>query len=154
MGGNYTDNQRDGLGKMTFADGGMYHGHFSGGSRNGEGTFIYPNKDVYSGSWKDGKKHGDGFYVFNTSKYYYKGTWSQGQISSGQWILSPAMCYEGPFKQQKPDGEGRFKFDGFEVLGNYRQQTTPLDVGLDDAANPPAEVRIHWQTTGIIEAAA
>ncbi|CAD7929655.1 unnamed protein product [Amoebophrya sp. A120] len=144
--GEYTDDKRTGVGMMTYASGGCYNGNFENGVRSGEGTFVYPTKDIYSGLWKAGKKSGEGFYVFANSKYYYQGTWKNGEIVTGKWVLSPSRYFEGSFTRQKPSGDGKFVCSGYEVHGCYSQEVKPLDSGVGEAGKPPMEVANTWET--------
>ena len=117
--GTFKENQKTGLGLMTYAKGGaFYHGHFQDGKRHGEGTFKYENGDIYSGMWHKGKKHGKGTYVYNTTKYEITGEWKDGEIISGKWRFSNNSHYVGGFKKQKPCGDGVWKFpNGTTVEG-------------------------------------
>merc|ERR1719498_776522 len=95
--GGFKDGKRHGLGRMTYARGGYYHGFYEQDKRgavsedsgmNREGTMKYPNNDVYSGLWLNDKKHGVGTYVFNTTKYKFIGDWVQGEMAKGRWVMS------------------------------------------------------------------
>ena len=67
--GDWINNLKDGIGKMTYTVEGEYFGRFENGKRHGEGVFTYKkNKDIYSGQWKFGKKHGKGTYIFDATK--------------------------------------------------------------------------------------
>eukprot|EP00392_Amoebophrya_sp_AT5.2_P001394 g1396.t1 len=155
--GAYSGDKRTGIGQMTYADGSFYSGHFADGARDGEGTFVYPTKDIYSGGWKAGKKSGTGFYVFAGSKYYYHGTWKNGEIVTGKfiseerckWVLSPSRHFEGSFSRQKPFGEGKFVCAGYEVYGEYSQEVKPLDSGEGVGGAPPMKTATMWETYGM-----
>ena len=71
--GEWKNNLKHGIGRMTYSDNGEYFGRFENGKRHGEGIFTYKkNNDVYSGSWKYGKKHGKGTYIFDATKMKVK----------------------------------------------------------------------------------
>ena len=48
--GEWKDNVKQGIGKMTYNGVGAYHGYWENGRRHGEGVFTYKNGDVYSDS--------------------------------------------------------------------------------------------------------
>lgn len=83
--GGFLNNEKNGIGKMTYVGVGTYYGYWADGQRNGEGVMTYTNQDVYSGQWKDGKKHGNGTYVFFATGMKFVGKWSNGQIVKGEW---------------------------------------------------------------------
>jgi len=106
--GKFKDNEKDGIGRMSYLGRGDYHGinflpkrftnflgEFLNGKRHGDGLFTYSNKDIYSGQWKNGKKHGNGTYIFakkgGDMKVFVlliqivivkklKGRWDEGQL--------------------------------------------------------------------------
>merc|ERR1712194_398904 len=148
----------------------FYHGEWSNGKRHGEGTFVYANGDVYCGGWSQGRKSGFGEYTFAESKYSFRGEWVEGQIITGEWVLSEKMIYNGPFKRQKPCGlngkwivktgnytiYGKGKTDtqkklanpGYEVRGCYTQEVVPVD----DGPAGSSAVKLAWQTFGVVKA--
>ena len=79
--GEWKNNLKDGIGKMTFGTEAEYTGHFTQGKRCGEGVYKYlKTKDLYSGSWKNGLKHGKGTFIFYDTKMKIVGDWFNGQI--------------------------------------------------------------------------
>ena len=62
--GEWKDNEKQGIGKMTYKGSGVYHGYWENGRRHGEGVFTYENGDTYSGWWKYGSKEGYGTYEY------------------------------------------------------------------------------------------
>eukprot|EP00741_Cyanophora_paradoxa_P025073 tig00000342_g24201.t1 len=101
-----------GPGKVTYADGSAYEGHFMNGLRHGKGQWVDPQKGVFEGLWMNDLLEGDG-------------KWKD---SSGSQV------YEGPFKGSVPHGQ-RGKLadrDGreFEVIfenGQIRDRQMILD---------------------------
>lgn len=149
--GAYEANDKTGMGRVTYADGAFYHGYFKAGKRHGEGTFKYANGDIYSGNWAQGKKDGVGTYVYNTTKYKITGDWKAGQITNGRWILTNGNHYQGPFANNKPAGDGVWKFPTGTVLeGSYAQRVVPVDSAADAPGKPPAtETKITWVTNSV-----
>jgi len=154
--GTYEANEKIGKGRVDFADGGVYHGFFKDGKRHGEGTFKYSNGDIYSGAWAGGKKHGVGTYVYAGTKYKITGTWKAGQVTDGRWILTNGNEYQGAFANNKPSGDGLWKFpNGTVVEGNYIQKAAPVDLAPDEQGKAPAtETKITWKTWGVGKAEA
>merc|ERR1712048_1385320 len=155
--GDFHDNKKTGLGKVTYKVGGFYHGYFSNGKRHGEGTFKYKNGDIYSGIWKEGKRHGQGTYVFAGTKYEMKGTWKDGQFVQGTWTLTDGTRYVGNFRNQKPCGDGLWETaKGTIVEGAYVQQIVPIDDDQNKkvvvGSIPATETRIFWKTSTMVGA--
>ncbi len=76
--GAWLENQKSGIGKMTYVGIGSYYGYWENNERNGEGVMTYVNQDVYSGNWKNGQKHGLGTYVFFATGMKFVGNWNNG----------------------------------------------------------------------------
>ena len=63
------------------------------------------------------------------------GDWVNGEISKGRWIYPNGFYYEGSFKNNKPEGEGKWHCkDGNVVSGAYEQKKKETE---DEA--PPEE---------------
>merc|ERR1711988_147965 len=129
--GNYADGKRNGIGKMTFPSGDVYHGEWKDNKIEGQGTYTYAKtKDVYSGPWENGKKHGTGCYEFGKDRSKLNGIWENGEYASGEWIFDGAGKYTGTFKGGKPIGEGSFEFpSGIKLDGEY---VVPKTEGEED----------------------
>ena len=82
---------------MTYTGKGTYYGYWAAGERHGEGVFTYTNKDVYSGMWHNGNKEGPGTYIFFDTAMKYIGTWKNGQMLQGKWLLPNETFYEGTY---------------------------------------------------------
>lgn len=52
--GDWKNDEREGKGKLTYADGKVYIGDFVGGKKHGYGEERYKN-NVVTGYWEDGK---------------------------------------------------------------------------------------------------
>ena len=121
--GDYSNGLREGVGLMKFPDTSRYHGQFSKGLRHGQGSYIYPNGDVYSGQWVEGCKEGAGTYLFKSSDSYFKGTWKNGEITSGDWTHKDGTTWNGTFANGRPCGYGTFTFKNGNVQsGEYIEQ--------------------------------
>ena len=153
--GKFEANKKTGLGMVKYKDGaeGFYNGYFVDGKRHGEGTFKYKTGDIYAGQWVAGKRHGHGTYVFNGTKYEMKGTWKDGQITTGTWTLTDGTRYVGGFRNQKPCGDGVWETaKGTVVEGAYVQQVVPLDEDkkITPGKPPATETRLFWKTATMV----
>ena len=112
---------RQGLGKMTYADGTIYHGTYAGNKRNGDGT-IYGTKNNKSGEqintvteikWNDDKAI-DGTYVKKCYNNITGDFINNSRIFYGDSIAYPDL------KQQAADAAGvltgRFDFQEWRRL--------------------------------------
>ncbi len=77
--GDFVDGKKQGQGTETNpsfdADGNdVYTGRFANDEKNGKGKIKYANGDVYDGSFVDNKFEGQGTYTFKTGDYY-TGEW-------------------------------------------------------------------------------
>lgn len=119
--GSWKDNQKHGVGKMTFPNGDTFEGEWFENKIQGEGTYVYKKTDdMYSGSWVDGKKHGKGRYEYAADRSILLGQWEAGQITTGKWELKGAAVYDGEFKLGRPFGPGQFTFEsGLTQSGTY-----------------------------------
>ncbi|CAD8080374.1 unnamed protein product [Paramecium primaurelia] len=76
--GEWLNDQMDGKGKMTWADGTIYEGEYKNDKKNGFGTLTWPDSRQYSGQWELGKQHGIGEYT-NSQQGKRKGQWINGK---------------------------------------------------------------------------
>jgi len=58
--GEFSGQQRDGLGVMIWLDGSIYQGEWKNDMHHGRGRIIHPDGDIYDGEWKQGKANGQG----------------------------------------------------------------------------------------------
>ena len=118
--GEWRENVKQGIGKMTYRGVGVYHGYWENGRRHGEGVFTYNNGDTYSGWWKYGDKEGYGTYEFKETQMKMIGEWSQGKLTKGRWIYPNGVYWEGNFENNKPCGEGIWYFkNGNQLNGTF-----------------------------------
>jgi len=107
--GGYYNGVRDGIGIISFEDGGKYFGSFKKNKMNGVGLFEWKQGHKYYGTWKNDKmngkgkykwkngdmyigeyendlRHGKGEYVFAKNDSILKGQWVEGK-KEGKFIL-------------------------------------------------------------------
>jgi len=109
--GDYTNGNREGIGKMTFPDGSSYYGEWSNNSMHGEGTYKYVNDDIYSGGWVNGMKSGTGTYQFKLTKFKSKPEDEKTQQEKENEAAEEALY--GPRKYRNDS-----MFDGEWLNGN------------------------------------
>lgn len=137
--GDWSQNGKHGIGKMTYNGVGEYHGYWENGRRHGEGVFTYKNGDVYSGWWKYGQKTGYGTYVFKETGMKMCGQWENGVLNTGKWIYPNGLYFEGKFANNKPQGAGTWFFkNGNSLEGTFEQK--PKVKGEDE---PPSEEELN-----------
>jgi hypothetical protein len=116
----------DGLGNMTYADGGFYSGKWVSGLRSGYGVMQYSNGDHFKGNWVIDRRM-DGVLSYAGGEVYVgrlvndmkdapkaKMTWP-----CGDW-------YEGEWRNDKMDGEGCF------MKSNVGSYSGSFSVGMRD----------------------
>jgi hypothetical protein len=135
--GAYVDGKKNGVGKMTFRNGDVYHGEWVDNKMEGEGTYTYAKtKDIYSGSWVGGLKSGQGVYEYGGDKSKMSGKWDNGAFVSGEWVLQGCGTYKGTFANGKPVGAGGFEFaSGITQSGEYLVK--PVEEGAEPSEEPP-----------------
>ena len=107
----------------------LYDGEFSNNMRNGKGKMEYANGYIYEGEWKNNKREGKGTLWFyqTDDKVFVKGGKEEGQYSSmkrnrkGKYTLTTVSYYEGDWKENVFHGYGVREYpngDIFEGLFN------------------------------------
>lgn len=142
--GDYWNGKKQGVGKMTYPNGDVYHGQWKDNKMHGEGTYIYKaSQDIFTGTWVEGVKSGNGAYQFGADSSYLKGNWVDGSISEGTWEFKDGSVYTGHFKNGKPVGTGVFKLpNGISQKGEYVWKTNE-----EDEEAPPT---ITWNGAPIV----
>lgn len=93
-----TKNQQfNGKGRMTHANGDIYQGEWVDGKANGMGVFVDTNGSMYEGMWQDDQQHGYGTESWNYNK----------------------IKFTGEFIEGKKTGKGRFEFEGGYYEGDF-----------------------------------
>ena len=149
--GQWKNNLKDGIGKMTFGTDAEYTGHFTQGKRCGQGVYKYlKTKDLYSGSWKNGLKHGKGTFIFYDTKMKIIGDWFNGQIIKGRWIFANGTYFEGKFENNYPKGEGVWHFvNGNVVKGEFTHEIKEVEGGAKGKGKQSTV--IDWKSEPEIE---
>jgi hypothetical protein len=120
-------------GRIIEVDGSYYEGKIKKTEPNGEGIYTDNNGvDRYRGNFLDGYYHGFGMELFNDNsnyqgnfvrgemqgkgrltwddKSYYEGDFVKSTITGAGIYKSGSHKYNGEWKDNKPDGKGRYDF--------------------------------------------
>jgi len=119
------------FGRKRYPNGDFYEGEFLSGVREGKGTFKYGNGNEYVGSFKANKFHGFGVFTWApfaegnvvVKNRRYEGHWERGcKSGEGMFVLGTGDKYEGGFKSDMYDGQGKFfKRNGDTMEGCWRR---------------------------------
>jgi hypothetical protein len=144
--GDFEDNEFNGHGTYTYADGAEYVGEWRDSLKDGQGTFTLPGGAKYIGAWQADKKHGQG-------KQYS----SNGElVHEGYWVSDEYYGSKAPDSLRVENG-GRVKM--VESGGIYHvpvviNDTLKLDFIVDSGATDvciPADVALTLMRTGSIK---
>ena len=119
--GEFSDDKRNGTGKMTYTNGDVYEGEFSDDKRNGTGEMRDKVYGVYNGEWENDKRNGTGEMRY---KVYgvYNGDWKNDKMHGiGKMKYIDGGVYNGDWKNNKRNGKGEMKYiDGSVYNGDWK----------------------------------
>ena len=112
--GQTSDNFFHGEGKLEYANGDCYEGHFLKGEKHGQGTFKYFDGCIYTGKFQNNEMHGEGEFKWKDGNYY-KGGFLKG-ILNGKGLFKHinGNIYNGDFMHGYFHGNGIFFWNGVE----------------------------------------
>lgn len=103
--GLWFNNQRSGVGIMTFVDGRVYHGDWFRDQLTGYGQMRYPDGSVYHGMWLMGQPHGTGRMDDQTGSF--TGSWQNGRKHGyGQFCYKDGSSFKGFWRDDLWSGRG------------------------------------------------
>ena len=76
--GEWVDNNMDGMGVYTWADGRCYIGEYMDDKKHGYGIYKWADGRLYLGQWVRGKQNGLGIYKTQDTNFKY-GLWEDGK---------------------------------------------------------------------------
>lgn len=76
--GEWTENNMDGFGIYSWADGRKYQGYYKDDKKHGFGIYQWADGRVYAGNWSKGKQHGLGSYCVPQQQKKF-GLWEEGK---------------------------------------------------------------------------
>ena len=141
--GDWKEGRINGLGKIRWANGNLYDGHFKMNHIDGNGFMVwYDLLEKYIGKWKDDKQNGFGMNIWYEPKgemkemrNRYVGEWEDGiKQGYGIFFYSNGAIYEGEWKNNMKHGFGvMISEDGKKYIGRFEEDRI-LD--KDNQLNP------------------
>ncbi|CAD7953914.1 unnamed protein product [Amoebophrya sp. A120] len=106
--GNGTTKLKYGRGTYTFTDGkSAYEGQWWDDEFNGEGTYTHANGDRYEGQLTGNQKNGKGTFEWALLGKVYVGQWKGDKVQGeGKLTWNSGEMYEGQWHDNKRDGKG------------------------------------------------
>lgn len=100
--------RKEGVGKLTFANGDIYYGQWSRGLREGQGEYIWKSGAKYKGQYVRNMREGRGTFKFPDDSTY-EGQWKNGtRHGKGIMVWDNGDRYEGDFVNSNKTGKGTF----------------------------------------------
>jgi hypothetical protein len=133
--GNYTDEEKHGIGRQIYKDGSIYEGEWHRGQRQGFGTITMKgynsigsnssnqnnNDYTYQGEWDHGIIHGKGYWKWSDGRCYIGDNWHGKRQGTGLYITCLGESYYGIFVSNNFDGSGLFNYsDGSCYKGEFK----------------------------------
>ena len=115
--GEWSNDLRDGQGRLTRYDGAVYEGEWANGKKNGQGTMTYAEGNLhgwlqYTGDWVEDHREGQGIMTYANGDVY-EGEWKydlcEGQ---GTYSYNSGAIYEGEWADGKKNGQGTMTYVG------------------------------------------
>ena len=129
--GDWKEGRINGLGKIRWANGNLYDGHFKMNHIDGNGFMVwYDLLEKYIGKWKDDKQNGFGMNIWYEPKgemkemrNRYVGEWEDGiKQGYGIFFYSNGAIYEGEWKNNMKHGFGvMISEDGKRYIGRFEE---------------------------------
>jgi hypothetical protein len=135
---------KDNLVWQRYSDNSEYFGEIADGKRNGKGRMTYFNGGMFEGSWKNGKMHGFGKLFYPNGKLAYDGEWFEEKFDGKGVIFNEEIAplnkrfefknfdglanawikYEGEFRDDKKSGIGVLQLsNGERYIGGFQEDS-------------------------------
>ena len=117
-------NKRCGTGECTFRDGSQLYGTWYADEFTGWNRKIDEKGTLFVGLFKQGQIQGKGLRYVQSSNHLYKGEFVNG-IREGKGVdISSGAKYEGDFKDDKKQGQGKITFESGDTYeGGFENNT-------------------------------
>lgn len=120
--GQWTNNQKNGIGEIIYVDQSSYKGEFLNGKRNGIGEYKWSDNSYYRGEFKNNNMNGLGI-CKNANNVVFMGNFCNGLLNGYGEIKKPnGTSYFGGFIQGKKNGYG--------ILLNYSSSIKTIFFGF------------------------
>ena len=114
--GCFSNDLRNGKGKIIYKEGDSYEGDFSNGQITGYGIYKWADKNTYEGDFLDGHMHGKGKYKWDDGNEYEGQYINNIKEGLGEFRWKNGKKYKGPFKGNKPHGIGMLTLKNGETF--------------------------------------
>lgn len=122
--GEFKSGHMSGKGILTTRSGDTYRGEFRNGMANGYGEWSYRHGDSYKGQLVDGLFQGKGIYLTSSGDEYDADFFQGKAKGKGVITYSDGSRYEGEIRDWKPHGNGKFeKFGSESYEGRFKDGT-------------------------------
>jgi hypothetical protein len=105
--GTLVDGQRQGTGRVVYANGDVYEGTFENDRRHGQGTFTGIDGYVYVGEWRDGRIEGQGQVTYPDGSVYVGAFRNDLAHGHGHDHLSRRLLLRGRLGRRRDRGHRR-----------------------------------------------
>jgi hypothetical protein len=113
-----------------------YKGKMENGQPHGKGTMVYMTykdddyygTDTYEGNWQNGKRHDQGTMEYQGDEY--EGNWQNDQFVNGTITYKNGNVYNGPCKDDKPNGEGVMTYKNGNIYKGEFDNGVPNGKGV------------------------
>ena len=121
--GEWKDGEKNGKGRLEFADGSVYDGEFKAGEISGVGTRNFKNDRSYTGEFLLGEFHGEGIYM--DSNVTYEGSFKRNKFDGKGKLFdkSTETQYDGEFSSHRKHGQGVERTPRENYKGTFVQGT-------------------------------
>lgn len=121
--GNFHESMAHGHGVYRGEDGGTFEGQWFKDKKQGHGVYVHMDGTVYAGNWFADQKSGVGTEQWPDGTRY-KGEFFQGMRHGTGKYKSARGKYEGQFRYDKMEGQGRYEFtNGRTFVGQWEDGT-------------------------------
>ena len=117
--GEWSNNQKNGIGIDKYLTNSEYKGEFKKGSKEGIGTLCWSNGDKYEGQWKHNEMNGIGIYSYSNGSQY-RGEFKNNMMDGyGEFDWFDDKLYIGYYKNDRRFGYGIFFFNEKVYIGTW-----------------------------------
>uniref|UniRef100_A0A7S3H3C1 Uncharacterized protein n=1 Tax=Spumella elongata TaxID=89044 RepID=A0A7S3H3C1_9STRA len=107
--------------QTTFASGAIHYGPLLDGLPHGTGRTVFPTGEEYVGDYVHGARHGHGLELTASGKY--EGTWKNNQKEGeGKMVYADGKIFAGYFLQNRPHGAGTVSYNKslWKIAGEFQ----------------------------------
>lgn len=117
--GRFENDQKNGEGLLTLADGSSYQGHFKNGIIEGFGIYKWKNQKKFEGDWMNNKMNGYGKLIWYDGVEYIGQFLDDKFHGQGQYKWPDGKMYVGGWLAGRQHGEGKLLFANKMKIGKW-----------------------------------